>query len=70
MPAEQIDWLIGHFSRFNAGDDAAFMARYLGRLRVEARRRFWTEVELLEWVESQARTLGTNPTIMDVVTRS
>ena len=27
-------------------------------------------VALLEWVESQALTLGTNPTIMDVVTRS
>jgi hypothetical protein len=37
---------------------------------VEARRRLWTEVELLDWVEKQARTLGTNPTIMDVVTRS
>jgi hypothetical protein len=46
------------------------MTRYLRRLRVEARRRLWTEVELLDWVEKQARTLGTNPTIMDVVTRS
>jgi hypothetical protein len=70
MPVEHIDWLIGHFPRFNVGDDAAFTTRYLRRLRVEARRRFWSEVELLEWVEAQARTLGANPTIMDPVTRS
>jgi hypothetical protein len=70
MPQEPADWLIEHFRRFNACDDPAFLHRYLRRLRVECRRRLWTEVELLEWVEGKATMSATNPTIVDPVTWS
>ena len=70
MPDELADWLIEHFRRFNACDDPQFMHRYLRRLRVESRRRLWTEVGLLEWVQGEATGSATNPTVVDLVTRS
>ena len=69
MPDELADWLIAHFHRFNAGEDTALTHRYLRRLRVESRRRLWSEVDLLHWVEGMATRSPTNPTIVDRLTR-
>ena len=54
MPADNLAWLIDHFSRFNGGSDPILAARFLQSLRKEAERLGMFPAELLSLVERHA----------------
>jgi hypothetical protein len=55
MPADDLAWLIDHFTRFNGGADPILTTRFLQCLRHEAERRGMFPAELLSLVEQHGR---------------
>jgi len=54
MPADNLAWLIDHFTRFNGGSDPVLTTRFLHCLRREAERREMFPPELLSLIEQHA----------------